>query len=145
MKAKRMFKVGDVVVVKPDVFDPDFKIPLGGWQGRISAINPSHTVLRIDWDSITLQQMPADIVERCQSEGLYWHYMSLYAEEVELTAARDTEKDAIAMFKAIQQGRVSPGSLEAGEAPEPNGKNGKALLTQSLWNFPRLDYADHIW
>lgn len=137
-----MFKVGDVVVVKPDVFDPDFKIPLGGWQGRITAMNPSYTVLRIDWDSITLRQMPPDVVERCQMEGLYWHYMSLYAEEVKLAAARDTEKDAIAMFKAIQQGRVTLGSADGGG----NGNDKRpGSSSRSTWTFPRPDYADHLW
>ena len=128
---RRIFKVGDVVMVKPDVFDPDFKIPLGGWQGRISAINPSQTVLRIDWDSITLRQMPADVVERCQSEGLYWHYMSLYAEEVSFATARDTEKDVIAMFKAIEQGRVSPGE----DSENIKDKNGKATTVRHVWTF----------
>ena len=32
-------KIGDSVIVKPNVKDPDLGIDIGGWQGRISEIN----------------------------------------------------------------------------------------------------------
>ncbi|MGK7890082.1 MAG: hypothetical protein AB4042_12170, partial [Leptolyngbyaceae cyanobacterium] len=92
-----------------------------------------------------LQQMPADIVERCQAEGLYWHYMSLYAEEVEMAAARDTEREAIAMFKAIEQGRIAPGTLTVADTAETTSGHGNASQLQSLWTFPRPDSTDHLW
>jgi hypothetical protein len=33
------FKIGDSIVVKQNVHEPDSNICIGGWQGRISEIN----------------------------------------------------------------------------------------------------------
>ncbi|MGD9688011.1 MAG: hypothetical protein AB7U43_13670, partial [Desulfobacter sp.] len=95
--SKISFKIGDSVRVKPDVLDPDTEaFSLEGWQGRILDIRPQEdgpTIIDIEWDSITLREMPASSIEACEEEGLDWTQMGLYPDDVEVTTARDTEQD----------------------------------------------------
>ena len=91
-----MFKVGDSVVVKPAISDPDFGINIGGWQGRISGMDADKRgqfFISIQWDSITLKNMPGSVIEQCEERGLAWTEIVLAAKEVELTTPRDTEED----------------------------------------------------
>ena len=84
--------VGDSVVVKSGVFDPDFEIDISGWQGRIEEVDDGETVF-IRWDSITLREMRLDTIIRCENENLDWEVMTLDVDEIEVTTARDTEGD----------------------------------------------------
>ena len=91
-----MFKVGNSVVLKPATTDPDFGINTGGWQGRISGMDASERgqiFVSIQWDSITLKNMPGSVIEQCEERGLAWTEIVLAAKAVELTAPRDTEED----------------------------------------------------
>ena len=91
------FRIGDSVKVKPDVLDPDTEaFSLEGWQGRIIGIRPQEdgtTIVDIEWDSMTLRNMPKQSIESCEEEGLDWTQMGLHPEDLELTAAKDTEDD----------------------------------------------------
>jgi hypothetical protein len=90
------FKEGDSVVVKAGVTDPDFGTDLGGWQGRIIGTEVSEcegALVTVLWDSITLQKMPASLIEQCEEHGLGWTEFVLLASEVEQTTPRDTEQD----------------------------------------------------
>jgi hypothetical protein len=94
MKDKsHQFKIGDSVRVKSHRKDPDLNIDIGGWQGRISEINERENLICIDWDSITLQNMPSALIAECEEEGLGWDQMYLGLDEVDLVEARDTEAD----------------------------------------------------
>lgn len=95
------FRVGDCVRVKGGVQDPDFGADIGGWQGRISNIDPGgdEILVSIQWDSITLQQMPVAMIEQCEERGLDWAEMALSANEVEPAKPRDAEDD-VAEVKA---------------------------------------------
>src|SRR5258707_10127028 len=60
--------LGDCVVVKPGVTDPDTGSEIGGWQGRISAVSAEEAeggpvLVSIEWDSLTLAAMPAELIE----------------------------------------------------------------------------------
>jgi len=48
----RNWTIGESVVVKPGVTDPDTGHDIGGWQGRISAILDEGEILTIQWDSL---------------------------------------------------------------------------------------------
>ena len=85
-------RIGDSVVVKPGVLEPDFGMDIGGWQGRIKEIDDAGTAL-ITWDSITLRQMGLDVAIRCENENLDWELMTLDTTEIERTASRDSEAD----------------------------------------------------
>jgi hypothetical protein len=91
------FKIGDVVKVKKGVLDPDTgAFSIGGWQGRIfdiSAGEEEKTIIDIEWDSITLRNMPTESIEQCEEQGLDWTQMGLYSNELESAEARDTQKE----------------------------------------------------
>ncbi|MCD4811208.1 hypothetical protein K8R14_01170 [bacterium] len=63
--------VGDSLVVKSGVLDPDFGIDISGWQGRIEEADDKKTVF-IRWESITLHAMRLDMIIRCKNENLNW-------------------------------------------------------------------------
>ncbi len=88
------FKIGDSIVVKKGVKDPDFDTDLGGWYGRIKAFNPGDkNFIEIGWDSITLKTMPPNLLALCSSENLDFTTIVLNANEIEPTQARDTIKE----------------------------------------------------
>jgi hypothetical protein len=98
--------IGESVVVKSGVTDPDTGRDIGGWQGRISAILDEAEILTIRWDSLTLRSMPQALLAWSEEEGLSWSEMNLSPEEVEPAAARDTEDD-VAMATAELESQTS--------------------------------------
>lgn len=93
MAATVNFKIGDSVIVKSGVKDPDLDIDIAGWQGRIVEIEKKDSSVGIAWDSITLKNMPNWIVVKCEIDGLDWRRMYLHSNEVELATPRDMEAD----------------------------------------------------
>ena len=88
--------VGDSVAVKPGIADPDLGVDIGGWQGRLVDITLSDDgtpMVEIQWDSITLKNMPDSAIARCEELGLGWTDIILTADEVEPAITRDTESD----------------------------------------------------
>ncbi len=88
--------VGDCVVVKPGVKDPDTGAPIAGWQGRVTEIQPyqpGKMTITFQWDSLSLKSMPASAIRRCEEKGLDWTSMVLYDEEIERAEPRDTQND----------------------------------------------------
>src|SRR2546426_12487164 len=92
----RNWAIGESVVVKPGVTDPDTGRDIGGWQGRIGAIFDEEEILTILWDSLTLRSMPEAFIAWSEEEGLSWSEMNLSTEEVEPASASDTEDDVAA-------------------------------------------------
>ena len=89
-------QIGDSVLVKPGISDPDFGIDIGGWQGRICEIEAPEggdAQVCIEWDSLTLTSMPDALIEKSEEQGLDWTKMYFDAHEVELTKPRDTKGD----------------------------------------------------
>jgi hypothetical protein len=90
------YKIGQTVKVKNGVFCPDdSEFNLSGWTGRIIELveNEEPTVC-IEFDSITLKNMPEKFVKKSEQEGLDWSNIYLDVREVEPTKSRDTEQDA---------------------------------------------------
>lgn len=84
--------VGESFVVKSGVLDPDFRINISGWQGRIEEVDNGDTIF-IRWDSITLREMGLDLIIRCENKNLDWEIMTLKIDDIEVTTARDSEAD----------------------------------------------------
>ena len=84
-------KLKDSVVIKSGVKDPDLGTSIEDWQGRISDIDEE--LVCVDWDSVTLKNMEASIITRCEQDGLDWTKMYVLADDVTLTKPRDTVKD----------------------------------------------------
>ena len=98
----RNWAIGESVVVKPGVTDPDTGRDIGVWQGRISAILDEAEILTIQWDSLTLKSIPPAHIAWSEEEGLSWSEMNLSPEEVESVAARDTEDDVAAATAELE-------------------------------------------
>jgi Calcium binding len=98
----RNWAIGESVVVKPGVTDPDTGHDIGGWQGRISAILDEAEIVTIQWDSLTLKNMPPAHLAWSEEEGLSWSEMNLLPEEVEPATARDTEDDVAAAITELE-------------------------------------------
>ena len=70
--------VGDSIVVKPGVKDPDSGTDISGWQGRVTEIQsyqPGKLTVTFQWDSLSLKRMPASAIRRCEEKGLDWTSM----------------------------------------------------------------------
>src|SRR5579864_22691 len=98
----RNWTIGESVVVKPGVTDPDTGRDIGGLQGRVSAILDEAEIVTIQWDSLTLKSIPPAHIAWSEEEGLSWSEMNLAPEEVEPAAARDTEDDVAAAIAEIE-------------------------------------------
>jgi hypothetical protein len=89
------FEVGDSVRVKEDA--DDSKVPgwnIEGWQGRIAEITDDDPpMLLIEWDSITLQEIPEDLLVEAERNGSGWRRYYLFPRDVESTEPRDAPQD----------------------------------------------------
>jgi hypothetical protein len=112
--------VGDCIVVKPGVKDPDSGTDIAGWQGRVTEIQsyqPSKLTVTFQWDSLSLKRMPASAIRRCEEKGLDWTSMGLYPEEIERAEPRDTQADVDALI----------GELSAEHSWDYLGKQGQRI------------------
>lgn len=106
VKEKARFKAGDSVAVKEGTLDPDYYKDIAGWQGRIYGIDDSNDddpLISIEWDSITLKNMPYSIIEDCERDGLSWSMMDLYSSNLRHTEPRDKEKDVAEALEMISE------------------------------------------
>ena len=89
-------KIGQTVKVKNGVLCPDdSEFNLSGWTGRIIELNENYEpTVGIEFDSITLKNMPEKYVKKSEQEGLDWSEIYLDVNDVEPTKSRDTEQDA---------------------------------------------------
>ena len=87
------YKIGQSVAVKPGAVDIDYGYDLSGWQGRVTENHhvdeQKKPLVTVAWDSLTLKQMPVEMIERCEEDGLDWSSMGLYASEVQPASPRD--------------------------------------------------------
>ncbi|KPA15129.1 hypothetical protein MHK_004662 [Candidatus Magnetomorum sp. HK-1] len=99
-KQKHNFTIGDSVVVKQGVQDPDYeKLDISGWQGRIfQIIQPN--LIGITLDSITIRSIPQYIFEQCESDEINWMKIYLNKEDIMPTSSRDSEED---VFEATEE------------------------------------------
>lgn len=95
-------RVGNSVVVKTGVLDPDDKqTDIGGWQGRVVSVYEKEECVEIEWDSITLSKISIDHIQEKESSNLDWSKMGLFESEVELTTERDTPADVRNIVKRL--------------------------------------------
>ena len=99
--------IGESVKVREKTMCPDYKgLDISGWQGRIKEITIPHEgkpLLCIQWDSITLKQMPDYFIKQSEVEGLDFSKMNLYPEDVELTDYRDSKQEVVTIRKQLSK------------------------------------------
>jgi hypothetical protein len=108
---KMEIKTGDSVRVKPGVKDPDYEYDISGWQGRVTHIDTDEgKFIEIAWDSITLDQMPVELIETSIEEGFDYYLMWLNENEVDLTEPRDKQQAVDERINALNEqfGYISP-------------------------------------
>ena len=90
------FKIGQTVKVKNGVLCPDdSEFDLSGWTGRIiDLVEDEEPTIGIEFDSITLKNMPEKYVKKSEQEGLDWYRIYLDVNDVKRTKSRDKEQDA---------------------------------------------------
>jgi hypothetical protein len=96
--------VGDCIVVKPGVKDPDLGRDIAGWQGRVTEIQscqPGKMTVTFQWDSLSFKRMPSSAIRRCEEKGLDWTTMGLYPEDIERAEPRDTQDDVDALIEEL--------------------------------------------
>ncbi len=131
MAKKIGFQVGEAVVVKPGIKEEDTGLDMSGWQGRISEVDEENEIIVVDWDSITLRQMPASYIELCEEEGFGWTQYYLVPGDIQSAAARDTPRD---VKQAIEE-------LGEAHAWEWLGEEGKAIQAVLKNVDPDDDFA----
>ncbi len=92
------FKIGDSVIVKQGVKEPDFEeFEIGGWKGRVVEIdaktNKENFLITIEWDSLTLKQIPSDYIEQSEMDGCDWSSIILYESDLEISTPSDKKDD----------------------------------------------------
>ena len=102
---RKKFKVNDSVVVKSGVQDVDFDFDIGGWQGRVEEVEPRERegILLIHWDSVTLREMPDEMIEGCEKQGLSWALYPIPASDVEPARPRDTQADVERVVEELEK------------------------------------------
>jgi hypothetical protein len=107
---KNDLKIDESVKVKNGILCPDQKdLSIGGWQGRISEItedDDGNAIVRIEWDSITLKNMPDYYIDQSDEEDLDYSAMYLSPDVVELTQARDKKEDVAETIETISKTHV---------------------------------------
>ncbi len=93
-------RVGSVVRVKDGVRDSYLKVDFGGWHGRVAEIHTDSRKVLVRLDSISLREIPSQLIEEMEREGLDWSEIHLFVDDVELAEPRDTEED---VEKAIEE------------------------------------------
>jgi hypothetical protein len=93
---KNRMKKGDSVKVKHGILDPELnQFDMSGWQGRITDISSYNesSLIEIEWDSITLKQLPKEFIENSVKDGYDYATMLLEKNDIELTKPRDKKSD----------------------------------------------------
>lgn len=113
MKNISTFNIGDNVVVKLGFKDDEDGYDMGGWQGRITDMDKDSkpVMVSIQWDSITLKNIPLKLIEQYEETGMSWDEYNLYAEDIGPATPRDTEDDVEKVIDEIvrQTGWISLG------------------------------------
>ena len=95
---KLKFKPGDSVLVKQGVKEPDLvEFEISGWQGRVVEIDTKsdkdNILITIEWDSLTLKQIPSDFIEQSEMDGYDWQNMTLHDSDLEKTTSKDDQEN----------------------------------------------------
>ena len=102
-KGKGGLKLGDSVVVKPEVTAPDSPTDLSGWQGRVEEFDESDEgpLALILWDSITLTELSPAYIEQSEQQGLAWDRINLLEDELLPAESRDTPEEREVVYMEI--------------------------------------------
>lgn len=114
-------QIGDSVIVNDGVKESDESdVDISQWQGRIVKIlddidDDDLPMIQVEWDSLTLKQVPNGFIAQSVVEGLHWKIMDLFQCDVQKTEPRDEAEDVRRVQAEIMQ---SKGLYLLGDAGE---------------------------
>lgn len=91
-----MIKKGVSVKVKEGVFDyANQNQEMSNWQGYVLDVfqDKKGNFVEVQWDSITLSQMPFEFIERCVEDDVEYDSYIMFEKDVMLCPSRDSEAD----------------------------------------------------
>jgi hypothetical protein len=102
------FKKGDSVKVKKDTVVEGFEdMDFTGWQGWVVAYFEDEVddekELTVDWDSITLQNLPKEYIEKNINDDFDFDSMILAENTLEKVSERDKISDRIKVIEEIEE------------------------------------------
>lgn len=80
---------GTLIRVKPGEMSPEFpEISIAGWAGSVveTSGKPPQLFYIVEWDQATMDAMPAEYVQQCEAQQLYYRMASLPEAAVEQVA-----------------------------------------------------------
>jgi hypothetical protein len=86
-KALAGFAAGTRVRVRAGVMSPEFpEISISGWTGSVTEAvgKPPMVASIIEWDQPTLDAMPAEYVQECEAQQLYYRMAHLNESDLEV-------------------------------------------------------------
>ena len=111
------FKIGDSVRVKKGSIDLDTNTNMSGWQGRITELYPEYGTALVEFDSITIKNLPSKYVAVSEEEGMAWDSYNYELKELELADERDTSADV----------KAAVSDVSGKHAYDHLGKEGRAI------------------
>lgn len=95
-------QIGDVVKVRKGFIDPDTKVDMSDWHGRIKQFYTKVGTALIVFDSVTLQNLPSDYIDQCEEEGLSWSEYGYDLSDLAKVKPRDTLPDVENIIEQIE-------------------------------------------
>lgn len=99
---RHTWTIGEGVVVKPGVTDTISGCALGGWQGRLVALDEGRDRLIIAWDRQTLLSISPAILVELEAWGISWRGRRLSAQDVLPAPVRNREEDVAAILEELE-------------------------------------------
>lgn len=99
-------KIGNSVVVKKGTIEPTWRdFEIGAYQGRIIEIdsdtNKDDILVKVEWDSLTLEQLPHVYIEQSAIGKFDWQRSILKATDLNKTNPRDEDEQVKETQKKI--------------------------------------------
>jgi hypothetical protein len=103
-QTKFYYKIGQSVIVKNGVPDPDYGTEIGGWKGKIYNIeNADDPFIDIEWDYETQEKIPKSQIKACEKNNLDYTKMRLLASDVEPDSSSEKKDDNKILLKTMTQ------------------------------------------
>jgi len=93
-------KIGDSIIIKDEIIDPDTGIKLDGFVGRIKEYLASNLV-NIEWDSISLKKLPDAYIKSAIDTGCDYLTYNIEPKDLEICEARDTPSDVLKAVRLL--------------------------------------------
>jgi len=143
MQITEKIEIGESVKVKKGIKDPDLKrFDMTDWQGRVLSFDKNNEtgelLFLIQWDSITLKQLPDKFVTDSVAKGYDFSKMTLGESDVLKTIERDKVFDVQQMIEIIEEAHSWD---DCGE----QGKRIKSVISQCENSFALIDtWFEHL-